>query len=420
MIDLSNKVACVIDFGNYIKVAQRLSKDFSKVYYFAPFVINGFPEHNPVDIGRGISEIIKITDWEDYFEEIDIFIFPDLYYSGLQELLRRMGKLVYGSGKGGQMETDRGGMKRLQKEIGLPINEYEEVDGVYELEERLKVLEDKYIKSSLRGEGETFHHQNYTLSKEELKGMKQRMGIFDKKEKYIIESPIKSIAEVGIDTMVCDGEYLEESFSGIEVKDVGFVGKMMRYKELPKQLKIVTDKLAPVFQTYGYRGPYSNEVRIGEDKLGYLIDQTCRHPSPPTSAILCLYENFSEVVWSIASGIVPKVKYKYQWGVQFIMTSELAKTDPVAIQFPMEYRDQIDIKNLVIDDDGTYFYTPNGTPMCEVGSVVGLGHTMEQAIKMATEIAETVKGFDLKINTDCIGDVKKQIANLNKNGIHYL
>lgn len=420
MINLSNKTACVIDFGNYIKIAQVLSKTFEKVYYFNPYVINGYPEHNPSDIGRGVDGVIKIKEWEDYFEEIDIFIFPDCYYGGLQDMLRRMGKLVFGSGKGAELETDRGGMKRLQKELGLPINEYEEVEGMYQLEERLKVLEDKYIKSDHRGDSETFHHTNYVLSKEELKGMKHRMGIYDKKEKYIIETPIESIAEVGVDTMVCDGQYLSESFSGIEIKDVGFIGRMIRYNDLPKQIKNVTDKMAPVFQSYGYRGPYSNEIRIDSKKEGYLIDNTNRFPQPPTSVILCLYENFAEVIWSIAIGLLPKVKYTYEWGCQFIIKSELAKHEPVAIQFPEQYKDYIDIKNLVVDDDGTHFYTPNGIEMTEIGSVCGVGHSMEQAVKMATEIAKTVKGFDIKINTDCIEEAKEQIGKLNKNGIRFL
>ena len=418
--NIKEKVACIIDFGNYIKLGQVLSKSFEKVYYFCPYVINGFPEHNPVDIGRGVKEIIKIYNWEDYFEEIDIFIFPDLYFEGLQELLRRQGKLVWGSGRGQIMETDRGGMKRLQKELGLPINDYEEVEGLYELEARLKVLENKYIKSALRGDSETFKHTNYTLSKEELKGMKHRMGIFDKKEKYIIESPIESIAEIGIDTMVCDGQYLEESLTGIELKDVGYYGRMVKRSKLPKQLTLISDKLAPIFQTYGYRGAYSNEVRVDKKLDGYLIDQTCRLPSPPASLMYLMYENLAEIIWDIASGVLPKVKYKYEHGVEFIIKSELGKTEPVAIQFPIEYLDNIDIKNLVVDDDGTYYYTPNGCPMSEIGSVSAVGHTMEQAVKMATQIAESIKGFDIKINTDCIEDAKKQIANLNKNGIKFL
>lgn len=420
MDNLKDKVVCVFDYGNYIGIAQRLAKDFEKVYYYNPFVINGFPEHNPVDIGRGIKEIIKIYDWEDYFEEIDLFVFPDLYFGGLQELLRRQGKLVFGSGKAQVMETDRGQMKRLQTELGLPINEYLEVEGVYELENVLRSAEDKYIKSSLRGDSETFHHTNYALSKEELKSMKHKMGIFDKKEKYIIETPIESIAEIGIDTMTADGLFLEQSLTGIELKDVGYYGRIVRYDRLPKQLKLVTDKLAPVFQSYGFRGAYSNEVRVDKKLDGYLIDQTMRFPSPPTSLMMVMYENFSEVIWSIANGVIPKLKYKYEHGVQFIIKSELGLTEPVALQFPMEYKDYIDIKNLVIDDDGTYYYTPNGVPMKEIASVSGVGNNMEQAVKMAKEISETIKGFDIKINTDCIDDAKKQIGDLNKNGIRFL
>jgi phosphoribosylamine-glycine ligase len=420
MVNLSDKVCCVIDFGNYISVAIRLSKDFEKVYYWAPFVINGFPEHNPKDIGRGVPEIVKISEWEPYFEEIDIFVFPDLYFSGLQSFLRRQGKLVFGSGQGQIMETDRGFMKRVQKELGLPLNDYDEVEGVYELEANLMFAEDKYIKSELRGDSETFHHHNYTTSKEELKNMKQRMGIYDKKEKYIIESSIESIAEVGIDTMSIDGQFLPESLTGIELKDVGYYGKMVPYKSLPPQLKDVTDKLSPLFQTFEYRGAYSNEVRIDKDKVGYLIDSTTRFPAPPTTLMLAMYENFSEVVWYVANGIVPIVQYKYAHGVEFIMKSESAKTQPVAIQFPMEYKRYISIKNLVVDDDGTYHFTPNGVPMKEMGSVCGLGNSMEQAVKMATEIAKTIKGFDLTINTDCIDDAKAQLKKLRENGINYL
>lgn len=420
MDNLKDKVACVIDFGNYIGVARRLAKDFSKVFYYNPTVINGFPEHNPVDIGRGVNEIIKIYDWEDFFEEIDIFVFPDLYYSGLQELLRRQGKLVFGSGKAQVMETDRGSMKRLQTELNLPINEYREVEGLYELENVLRNTEDKFIKSSLRGDAETFYHTNYALSKEELKSMKHKMGIFDKKEKYIIETPIESMAEIGLDTMIADGMYLEESLGGIELKDTGYYGRMMRYDRLPKQIKNITDKLAPVFQTYGMRGAYSNEVRVDKKGVGYLIDQTLRFPTPPVSLMMIMYENFSEIIWSIASGITPKVKYRYEHGVQLIIRSELGMTDPVALQFPAEYKDYIDIKNLVIDDDGTFYFTPNGVPMKEIGSVCGIGHSLEQALKMAKEISETVKGFDIKINCDCIEDAKNQIKELNKNGIRFL
>ena len=172
---------------------------------------------------------------------------------------------------------------------------------------------------------------------------------------------------------------------------------------------------------YGYRGAYSNEVRISKDMTGYLIDQTCRFPQPPTSLMCLMYENFSEVLWEVASGNVPTVKYKESHGVQLIIKSDLAKMEePVAVQFPYEYVDNIDIKSLVVDDNGTWYFNPSNYDMKEIGSISATGKSMKDALNKATKIAKLVKGFDIKVNTDCIEDAEKQIADLHKNGINYL
>lgn len=419
MINFKNKTATVIDFGGQISVAQRLSRDFGTVYYHVPYVTNGFADHEAFDIGRNVEGIIKVDDWASVFEETDLFVFPDLYFQDLQALLRRMGKLVFGSGQGQVMEQDRGAMKRLQRELGLPINDYVEVTGMDELEAVLKVQENRYVKGSLRGDMETFKSVNYTLSKEVLKELRHRLGIFDRQEKYIVETPIEAIGEIGYDGYVIDGQYPKETCCGIEIKDSFYIGKMINYTQLPKQVRLVGDKLAPIFQSYEYRGAYSNEIRIDKQMQGFLIDQTCRFPQPNTDLTLEMYENYSEIIWDVASGIVPVIKYKYKWGCQFIMRSELAQTESIAIQFPKEYEKNIKIKNLVIDN-GTHYATKNGIAMKECGSVVFCAHSMEQAIKGAIEITQSIKSFDIKFNTDSAGEAEKQIKELNKNGIHFL
>lgn len=419
-VDLSDKTVCILDFGSQIAIAQRLSRDFGRTLYWNPSVINGYEGHEAKDIGRGVPGIIKVKDWEDYREEIDLYVFTDIYLNGLQESLRREGKAVFGSGKCAELEKDRAAFKELLSSLELPVNEYDTATGVYELIEKLKVVEDRYIKSSLRGDMESFHHTNYTLSRMELKRMSHDMGVYDKREKYIIESPIEAIAEIGYDGFCVDGSYPEVTCNGLEIKDVGYVGRMVRYNQLPKQIKESLDKLGPVFMNYGYRGAISTEVRVDKDKVGYFIDPTLRFPEPNTSLILEMYENFSEVVWNVAHGVVPQIKYKFEYGVEFIICSEMAKSMPVAIQFPTEYERFVKIKNLVVDDDGTYYFTKNSMELEQIGAVIGLGHSMEQAVNMATKIASTVKGFDIKINTDCIGDAQKQIKELNKNGIRFI
>lgn len=423
MIDkynLKEKTVLVFDFGSQIAVAERLSRDFGKVLYYIPSVINGFKDHKAHTIGRGIPGIERVDDFWNYFNEIDLFVFTDIYEGPLQDYLRAVGKPVFGGGRGSELESERLKFKELIKSLKLPINEYESAEGLTELESKLMQMEGRYIKSKLRGDMETWHHENHTLSQTELRRMKHDMGVYGEKETYIIESPIDAIGEIGYDGYCVDGVYPEISCCGIEVKDAGYIGKMIRYDRLPKQIKTVNEKFAAILKSYNYRAAFSTEIRVDEKKEGYFIDPTLRFPEPNTALTLEMYDNFSEIIWDVANGKVPNIKWTYEWGCEFIIKSELAKTEPVAFQFPDKYKNYVKLKNLVIDDKGVHWYTPNNVEMAEVGAVVGLGRTMDQAVKMATEIAETIKCFDIKIKTDCIEDANKQIKDLRKNGINFL
>jgi len=801
MIDkynLKEKTVLVFDFGSQIAVAQRLSRDFGRVLYYIPSVINGFKDHKAHTIGRGVPGIERVDDFWQYFHDIDLFVFTDIYEGPMQDYLRAVGKPVFGGGRGSELESERLKFKELIKSLKLPINEYQSAEGLSELESILMQVEGRYIKSKLRGDMETWHHENHTLSQTELRRMKHDMGVYAEQETYIIESPIDAIGEIGYDGYCVDGEFPEISCCGIEVKDCyddktevltnegwklfkdlnkkekvftlninsedkyiksefqyptdyidreyngqlvsiekdsvslmitpthnilvqdgvineeseeveweskergvgcgtirkfkrgkqvirlqkaidvinrnkrfslfqpkpklcldnnqsnyikigelnipkskfasliglflsegyvrkrgnnyeinisqykyvdqfekiislnpfkfnkvkngfncydkllgeyllqfgnardkfipewikssgkdvinsfldayclgdgtfsfnykkirkdspiynenfthkklvsryfytaskrmsddlqellvkigsvavsridkyyfnetlkqefpmygvqeklinrknyifpsdvsyvdysgrvfcvtvpngiimirrngksmwcgncGYIGKMIRYDRLPKQIKSVNEKFAPILKTYDYRAAFSTEIRVDEKKEGYFIDPTLRFPEPNTALTLEMYDNYSEIIWDVANGKVPNIKWTYEWGCEFIIKSELGKTEPVAFQFPDKYKKYIKFKNLVVDDKGVHWYTPNNVEMAEVGAVIGLGRTMDQAVKMATEIAETIKCFDIKIKTDCIEDANKQIKDLRKNGINFL
>lgn len=152
-----------------------------------------------------------------------------------------------------------------------------------------------------------------------------------------------------------------------------------------------------------------------------LFSGNCRFPQPPSDLYMELYTNFPQIIWQVACGIVPNIEYKYKWGVQLIIKSELGKTDPSPLIVPEEYRQYVKIKNLVIDDDGTWYYTPIGDiAMSEIGSCIGFGATMKEAINMAKKVADSIQGFDIQINSDCLGKAQEQIVNLKKVGINYL
>jgi len=417
---LSEMTVLVFDFGSQFAVAERLARDYKRVLYYIPSVTNGFKDHKAHSIGRGVEGVERVDDWWQYIREIDLFVFTDIYMGGLQEYLRGIGKPVFGGGTASELESNRKEFLELVSDLGLPTLTYDVANGLDELEYKLKRVEDKYIKASLRGDLETFHHVNYTLTQTELKRLKHDMGTYANDETYLICDPVDAIGEIGYDGFSVDGEYPKESSCCLEIKDACAVSKMTRYEMLPKQVREVNDKFAPILQSKGYRAAFSTEIRVDENKVGYFIDPTLRFPEPNTSITLEQYENYSEIIWEVANGIVPNIKYKYLWGCELIMKSELAKTEPIAIQFPIEYKNNVKIKNLVVEEDGTHYYVPNNIEMCEVGAVIGLGNSMESAIKMAVEIAKTVKGHDLKINTDCIEEAKEALQNLSKNGIRFI
>jgi hypothetical protein len=423
MIDIHKlklKTVLVFDFGSQIAVAQRLSKDFGRVLYYIPSVTNGFKDHKAHGIGRGIEGVERVDDWWDYYNEIDLFVFTDIYMGGLQQYLRMQGKAVFGGGKASEMESNRLQFLQLVESLELPTLKYDVAKGVEELDEKLKNVTDKYIKSSLRGDFETTHYVNYVLFQTELKRLKHDMGVYAEDETYLICDPIEAIGEIGYDGFVVDGMYPKESCCGIEIKDAGYIGKIVPYSNLPKQIKIVNDKFSDVFRSYGYRAAFSSEVRIDSKKDGYFIDPTLRFPEPNTALTLEMYTNYSQIIYEVAIGIVPEIQYRYKWGCELIIKSELAKTEPIAVQFPKKYADNVKLKNLVIDKDGVHWVTPNNVEMCEIGAVVAMGDSMEEAIKNAVKIAETVKGHDLKIGTSCMEEAKEQIANLNKHGIKFI
>lgn len=419
-VDLKSKTVLVFDFGSQISVAQRLSRDMGRVLYYIPSVTNGFEDHKAHDIGRGVEGIERVYDWWDYYEEIDLFVFTDIYMGQLQEYLKRNGKRVFGSCKAGMLETNRLEFKKLIAELGLPINEYDTAIGVDELTEKLKKVDDRYVKASLRGDMETWHHKNYILSKEELKRMSHDLGVFDKKETYIIESPIEAVGEIGWDGYTVNGKYVDNSCSGIEIKDSIYIGHIISIKDLPKQITDSNEKFAPVFESYGYCGAFSTEIRVDKNGVGYFIDITARFPEPNTSLTLEMYDNYSEIIWMIGGGEIPTIQASEKWGVQLIMKSEAAKTMPVAIQFPKKYSKFIKIKNLVVDDEGTHWYTPNNVEVCEIGAIAATGKTMKEAIEKAKEIASTVDGADLKIKMDALDEAQEEINELRKNGIKFL
>jgi hypothetical protein len=422
MKDLTGYKILLIDYGSGISVAQRLARDFGTVFYWGgPYVTNSFPVHNPFDIGYNVPNIVKVKEWVEAYEESDAVMFVDSMEPTLQNWMKNNGKPVFGSVFADRLEHDRLFIKQTLADLGLPVGAYSVATGLDELEQLLLNSKGGFTKSSLRGNGETWRHRDWRLSKRQLKKLRHEMGLYENRETYILEDLLDPVAEFGYDGFICGGNYIDVSMCGFEQKDKSYLGKFIYYNQLPEQIRSVNNAFAPIFNEMGYNGHYSNEIIVTKDKRGFLLDNTCRFPSPPGELMLEAYTNYSEIVWDIAHGRMPYIEFKDQWGVQLIIKSDIAEDDPSPILVPDEYKGNVKIKNLSIDEDGTWYFVPSSSlGMKEIGSITFTAPTADAAIKGATQIAEAVQGFDIHIDVDSLSDAKKSMAKLSKSGISYI
>jgi len=409
--------ALVIDNGLFVELALRLARDFKKVYYTVPWV-SAFPKMNNGMIGTGFDAIEVVTDvFGEHFDEIDLFIFPDVYHGPLQEHLVSLGKTVWGGRMGEELELSRQGMKELLEELELPVGPYEIVKGTAELRKFLKGHKDQFVKlNKWRGTFETFHSPDYRSVEPKLDEIEYLLGAFKSITEFIVEEALNNKIEFGTDAWTVDGAYPSKLFSGIEVKDKGFIGLFTDYRKLPSPLTEFNEAMKPTLKQYGYRGFFSSEVRVGKDHQPYMIDFCARAPSPPNEVYQEIYTNLADVIWQGANGTVLDPKSNHKFGAEILIHSSWADKNWQPVDFPEELRDRVKLRNATIID-GRYYVIPQSVGLPEIGAVIGLGDTMQEAIDEAKAMAKEVTGYYIEVPEDSLDEAEVQIKKMDKLGL---
>lgn len=403
---------CVYDTGFFIPLAVRLVEDFGKVYYCFP-TDSGYMEAKNDAVGTGIKSIHKIDEnefWE-VKDKIDLFIFPDCVFGGLQEELKRQGKLVWGFGKSSWMEQDRIKFREWQEDNDMPVPETEEFIGIENLKEGLK--KEQFVKiSKYRYDMETIKHFDKIRSEQRFDELKVKLGILKNTLPFTVEEKIEGI-EIGYDGWTVDGQFPKYGLWGIEIKDCGYLGKIT--DTFPKQIDYVNGKLSPLFKKEKVKAFYSNEMRIDKKRDAYLIDMTCRCPNPPYQLHCLMWDNLAEIIYEGAKGnlVVPKAKAKY--GAVAIINSDFAAKNWLALDVPEKVRPYTFIMNMCMYKNE--IYTVPVYELSEIGAVVGIGNTMEEAIKMCKANAEQIKGDSLEIDVDSLDKATETFKEARSYGI---
>ncbi len=190
-MDVSSKTVCVLDRGLFQSWAHRLARDFGKTYYCRN-TGRGHPSASDTEPGMGYSDIVYVENWLDLISKVDLWVFPDIFDSSIQEYLVSIGKRVFGARRGDEMEIWREDFRKVMKKVGLPVPKYETVKGFDALRERLMEVEDRYVKTSanIRGTTETWHHHRYNLSIAHLDWLSFTLGSAKDSQVFLIEEPI--------------------------------------------------------------------------------------------------------------------------------------------------------------------------------------------------------------------------------------
>jgi len=406
MSDFSNASALFYDYGLFVSMAEVCAGQFGRVGYFCPWE-NSFSDGRELAIGVGLEGIERIKYFDKVVDDYDLIVFPDCHDGWLQRYLREHGYRVWGSSIGSELELSRWKTKELFREKGIPQIESHQVQGTAALREFFKSHGNEigwFVKvSGFRGLGETWFARNYDEAKGVIDEFDVKHAVMAMLVDFVVEANIPNAKEIGYDGLSILGQFPLSAFWGIEKKDKAYFGKLSKYEEMPKEVKAVNEAVAPTMRDLGYCNWFSTELRNGVP-----IDLTCRHASPAGEPMIAAMENLAEVLWYGAEGILVEPQYSAKFGAQLILCSEWAEEHLLELSFPEDIRQWVKIYNHARIDGKDYF-VPQIAKMKQVGSVIGLANTPEEAVKLCKRRAAEVRGFDIECDFDSLDEAMNEM-----------
>jgi hypothetical protein len=406
----------VIDNGLFFSFAQRLAAGGAEVSYWTPND-SPFPTINGAVIGDGFDNITRVRDVWDHLD-VDVVAFPDVGMTGLQTYLENHDVAVWGSRTGSDLELKREWFNQTLEVLGLKVPPHKIIIGLDALRPFLQGRDgDCYVKiSRFRGMMETFHHVDYGISLPWLDQLAVRAGPLQNRIRFIVYDPIETKIETGLDTLIIDGVAPTVAIQGIERKDKAYAGVVTGWLDLPKELTDIVEQFMPIFKEQRYRNFFSSEVRV-DDNDWYFTDPTCRMATPAGEPQLCLIENLVEIVEFGANGDMIEPKFRAKFAAQALIDHPGDKSGWRVIEVPATVAESVFLYSPCQIGAGVFTIPPFQFSTETVGSAVGLGDTLKEAIENLQDIASELTGQGLTVHTSALVDVLAEMHEAESKGI---
>lgn len=414
--EASEVTCCVVDYGSFICIAEKLAETYKKVYYYTPTSQEFYSIADLVK-ADGIKGVERVHDIFEpgFIDKIDLFVFPDIGYGGLQQYLRSMGKPVWGSMGADKLEILRTEFLKTLKKLGLPVIHTEEIKGLTALKEHLKSVENKWVKvNKYRGNMETWHHLDMEHSAPELDRLATEFGGLQDTVTFVVQDFIATDVECGYDGWCIDGEFPDASYQGYEKKNELYLGSLLKKEDLPDEVKQINEALAPLLKKFGYRNFFATEIRV-KDGVPYFIDPTMRMPGQTGEQMMETCSNIADIVWHGAHGEMVKPIFKYNFAASATM-HYTAGGEWSMIKIPKKIRQWVKPFHYCMLGDMCHFPPKSND---ELGVILGAGDSIEEAIEVLMENVEAMKEEPIKCNTSGFLDLMNCIRDAEEHDIFF-
>lgn len=414
MKDISEVTCLVCDSGLFLQMALRMAESCKRVLYFNPDA-RAFPSIKQGCIGDGFEGVERVNEFWPMLDEIDLFCFPDSQLAGLQLHLESIGKSVWGSRRGQDLEQRREFFMSTLKKLDLQVPEFTVVIGLDDLREHLRDKEDQYVKvSHWRGDMETTHWRNWKLDAGWLDWLAVNLGPLKDVMRFLVFPAIETDLEIGGDTYCVDGQFPSLMLNGIEGKDKSYFSAVTKREDMPQQLQDIFEAFSPMLRDYRYRNQISTEVRVQGDKA-FFIDATQRGGMPSTASQHLLWKNFPQIVWAGANGELVDPEPAAKFSIETMIASNCGHDTWDTVEIPEKLEPWARFSNCLFYD-GCYVFPPDELRSKDLGWLCAIGDT-------PTETLETIKGLadllpdGLNADVESLADIIKEIDSAQEQGI---
>lgn len=417
----------ILDYGTFIGLADGLSKKCKRVSYHSPHQ----QEYLGIDrcvIGDGMERFERVDEYLDpeFFNSVDLWVFPDIEFGGLQKYLRSIGKLVWGSMGASDLELFRTKFLKVVKEVGLEMVNSVPIFGLTRLADHLKDRENVWVKiNRYRDNKETFHWQDWVHGQRDLEQLACAFGPLKDHVWFVVQDAIEGdddqpVLEFGYDGLMVTSpdrvpQYPKSSFAGYEKKNELYLGSLLPYTELPEEVQIVNEKFGPVLAEYGYRNFWATEIRKKGDKF-YFIDPTARMAGQTMEHQFENMTNLPEVLLAGAQGILVEPEFEHDFAAEATLHYKGCEEGWKTFVLAPEQERWVKLYRCC-KCDGAYQYPPHKSN--EVGVVLGLADGIEESIDDLKKHFEAIKDEPVSVEMAGFADLLEQIKDAENEDVKF-